>query len=180
MSEPAPLPPRSAPIFPGFAPTPGVAATHVWSTPRGLYDALDEEFGFTLDAACDDDNCKCRYGWTEKEDGLVQPWFDAMVSWGVNPHVWCNPPYGRGIGDWIRKGYKESQKGAVVVMLVFARTDTAWFHDWGMKADEIRFIRGRLKFGNATNSAPAPSMLLVFRPGSSGPPEASTYDPKRT
>lgn len=77
--------------------------------------------------------------------------------------VWCNPPYGREIGKWVEKAYKESLEGVTVVMLLPARTDTKWFHDYIYGKAEIRFVRGRLKFGDSKNSAPFPSMVVVYR-----------------
>lgn len=91
------------------------------------------------------------------EDGLAQSW--------ANETVFMNPPYGRVIGDWIAKAYEESQKGATVVCLIPARTDTRYWHDYVMKAAEIRLVRGRLKFGNGKNSAPFPSAVVVFQEG---------------
>lgn len=79
--------------------------------------------------------------------------------------TFCNPPYGREIGKWVRKAYEESKKGPTVVMLLPARTDTKWFHDYIYGKAEIRFIRGRLKFGGGENSAPFPSMVVVFQEG---------------
>ena len=76
--------------------------------------------------------------------------------------TWCNPPYGKEIGKWVRKAYEESQMGAKVVMLLPARTDTRWFHDYIVDKAKVRFIKGRLKFGDAKNSAPFPSMIVVF------------------
>ena len=77
--------------------------------------------------------------------------------------VWCNPPYGREIGKWVEKAYNESLAGVTVVMLLPARTDTKWFHDYIYGKAEIRFVRGRLKFGDSKNSAPFPSMVIIFR-----------------
>lgn len=78
--------------------------------------------------------------------------------------MFCNPPYGRQIGEWVKKAYEESRKpNTLVVMLIPARTDTKWFHDYILGKAEIRFIRGRLKFGGADNAAPFPSMVVVFR-----------------
>jgi len=77
-------------------------------------------------------------------------------------NVFCNPPYGRELGKWVEKAYNESRKGACVVMLIPARTDTRWFHDFILGRAEIRFLRGRLKFGGSKNSAPFPSMVVVF------------------
>ena len=78
--------------------------------------------------------------------------------------VFCNPPYGRGIGDWVKKSYEESkQPETVVVMLLPARTDTRWFHDYIYGKAEIRFVKGRLRFGGCKNAAPFPSMVVIFR-----------------
>jgi len=75
-----------------------------------------------------------------------------------------NPPYGRVIGQWVKKAYESSLDGATVVCLLPARTDTSWWHDYCMKG-EIRFVRGRLKFGGARGNAPFPSAVVIFRPG---------------
>jgi phage N-6-adenine-methyltransferase len=125
-----------------------------WSTPQELFDELNEEFQFTLDACADESNYKCERYFTKEDDGLIRKW-DGIV--------WINPPYGRGIGEWIKKAYYESLSGATVVMLLPARTDTKWFHDYVTKAKDIRFIIGRLKFSGHINSAPFPSMIVVFR-----------------
>jgi len=129
-----------------------------WGTPWSLFEAIDAEFHFALDAAASSENAKCAHYVTEKDDGLSQSWLDL----GKGGAVWLNPPYGRGIGDWIEKAYRESVKGCVVVCLTFCRTDTKWWHDWAMKAAEIRLIPGRVTFGGSKAGAPAPSCLLVF------------------
>ena len=134
-----------------------------WETPQWLFDDLDSEFHFTLDPCADESNHKCDKFFTKSEDGLSKCW--------KGENVFCNPPYGREIGKWVRKAY-ETQKSAwnykyktIVVMLVPARTDTKWFHDYIYNKEnvEIRFLKGRLKFGNAKNSAPFPSMIVVFK-----------------
>ena len=125
--------------------------TDQWATPQDFFDKLNEEFGFTLDVCALPENAKCNAYYTPDINGLEQLWHGTC---------WCNPPYGRGIGEWIKKA---SEADATVVCLVPARTDTAWWHDYAMKADDIRFIRGRLKFGGSKNSAPFPSAVLVFR-----------------
>jgi site-specific DNA-methyltransferase (adenine-specific) len=132
------------------------SANDVWATPQNLFDELDKEFNFTLDPCALPDNAKCAKYYTPAEDGLAQ-------SWG-GEQVFCNPPYGRKIYDWVRKAYNESKKpGTTVVMLIPARTDTRYFHDFIYhQAKEIRFIKGRLKFGNAKNAAPFPSMIVIF------------------
>ena len=130
--------------------------TDLWATPQEFYDKLNAEFQFTLDPCATSQNAKCEKYYTRKEDGLKQNWQGETV--------FCNQPYGRVIKDWVKKCYEESRKeNTTVVMLIPARTDTSYFHDYIYnKAKEIRFIRGRLKFGNAKNSAPFPSMVVVF------------------
>lgn len=129
--------------------------TDQWATPQWFFDDLNKEFNFTLDPCADDSNHKCDKYFTKKEDGLLQDWSGEIV--------FCNPPYGREIGKWVKKAYEEHQKGATVVILVPARTDTRWFHDYIYQKAELRFIKGRLKFGDATNSAPFPSMVVIFK-----------------
>lgn len=129
------------------------------ATPQAFFDALNAEFGFTLDAAATHENAKCARYYTDEDDGLMQPW-DGVV--------WCNPPYGRGLGEWVKKGYESAQNGATVVMLLPASTDTIWFHEFCLCA-EIRFIKGRLKFEGQIGRAPFPSLVVVFRPLESAP-----------
>lgn len=130
------------------------SANDVWDTPQWLFDALDKEFGFTLDPCSNGENNKCTRFFTMQENGLLQDWGGEVV--------FMNPPYSQ-VNDWMRKAYGAAQEGATVVCLVPSRTDTEWWHSYAMKA-EIRFIKGRLKFGKATNSAPFPSVIVVFRP----------------
>ena len=119
------------------------SASQHWTTPKELYDSLDAEFNFNDDP----------YPLSENGiDGLLREW---------GTRTFCNPPYGRNIGKWINKGYNESQQGKLVVMLIPSRTDTKWFHEYVLKG-EIRFIKGRLKFGDSKNSAPFPSAIVVF------------------
>ena len=129
--------------------------TDLWETPKDLFDKLNNEFHFTLDVCATPENAKCDSFYTKEQDGLSQPWK------GV---VWCNPPYGKQIGSWVRRGFFASLSGNTVVMLLPARTDTRWFHEYIYGKAEIRFIRGRLKFGGSKNSAPFPSMVVVFMP----------------
>lgn len=129
--------------------------TDLWSTPNDFFDKLNDEFRFTLDPCSTHENAKCYKHFTEEENGLLQDWGNEVV--------FCNPPYGRQIKDWVKKSYEESQKGnTTVVMLIPARTDTIYFHEYIYHKAEIRFIKGRLKFGNAKNSAPFPSMVVIF------------------
>jgi hypothetical protein len=115
-----------------------------WATPKETYAALDAEFHFDLDPCPLDGN----------SDGLLP----LLTIWGGH-RVFCNPPYGPGLGDWLKRGLEAD----LAVFLVPARTDTKWFHEIVLpKAKEIRFIKGRLKFGDAVKGAPFPSMIVVF------------------
>jgi phage N-6-adenine-methyltransferase len=125
-------------------------------SPPGLFREIDREFGFTLDVCATPQNAKCARYFTPDTDGLAQDWGNNIC--------WMNPPYGRAIGDWMRKAYLASLAGATVVCLTFARTDTDWFHRWVLGKAEIRFIKGRVKFVGATSGAPAPSILIIYRP----------------
>lgn len=127
-----------------------------WSTPQWLFDKLNEEFCFELDASAKAGNTKCRLYYSPSTNALCGHW--ALVA----SSIWLNPPYGREIGKWLQKAYEESLKDSTVVCLIPCRTDARWWHDYVMKADEIRFIRGRLKFGGSKNSAPFPSCVAIF------------------
>ena len=131
------------------------SATDNWSTPQELFNAMDAIYKFDLDVCADGNNAKCDKFYTETDNAFHQVWHRDGKS------IWMNPPYGRKIIDWIRKAYIESQHGVTVVCLLPARTDTIWFHDLCTHGD-ITFLRGRLKFGGAKNSAPFPSMIVVF------------------
>ena len=133
-----------------------------WATPREFFRKLDSQFNFTLDPCAKSHNALCSKYFTPDDDGLIQDWSGNKV--------FVNPPYGRGIGQWVKKSYEEGCKeGTTVVMLIPARTDTKYWHDYVMKADEIRLIKGRLKFGGGKNSAPFPSAVVVFN-GPEGDP----------
>lgn len=140
-------------------------ASDEWSTPQDLFDALDKEFGFDLDAAATRENCK------------VQPWLDPMIN-ALIAHwhdcgriVWLNPPYSK-VNQFIEKAALEASCGCTVVCLIPARTDTRMWHSYVWDTDqhkprpgvEVRFLKGRLKFGNSRNSAPFPSAVVIFRP----------------
>lgn len=129
--------------------------TGEWATPQKFFDELNAEFHFTLDAAATKENAKCKRYFTKEDDALTKKW---------TGRVWLNPVYGRGIGAWVKKAYEEATKenADLVVCLVPARTDTSWFWDYCFKG-EVRFVRGRLKFGDGRNSAPFPSAVIIFR-----------------
>ena len=127
--------------------------TDLWYTPQDFFKKYDDVYKFETDVCATDANAKCAKYYTEEMDGLSQEWRGVC---------WMNPPYGRTIGNWMKKAYESSLEGATVVCLVPARTDTNWWHDYAMKGD-IEFIKGRLKFGGSKNSAPFPSAVVVFK-----------------
>ncbi len=130
--------------------------TDNWETPQYLFDELNNRFNFNLDPCADEYNHKCECYFDKEIDGLVQDWSTKCV--------FCNPPYGREIGKWVKKAYETHLKsGNTIVMLLPARTDTKWFHNYIYKKSEIEFIKGRLKFGNSKNGAPFPSMIVIYR-----------------
>jgi len=130
--------------------------TDEWETPQEFYDRLDKEFHFNLDPCATPQNAKAPRFFTKRDNGLAQEWRGS---------VFMNPPYGREIGKWVKKAYEEAQKGATVVCLLPARTDTRWWHEYCMRASEIRLVRGRLRFGGSKNSAPFPSAVVIFKQG---------------
>lgn len=129
-----------------------------WTTPKYLYDELDKEFNFTLDPCCTKESAKCDKYYTKEDNGLNKDW--------SNDIVFMNPPYGRIIPKWIEKAYNESLKGATVVCLIPARTDTRYWHNYIFPHAEVRFIKGRVKFGGnqkGSGAAPFPSAIVIFR-----------------
>lgn len=154
--------------------------TDEWETPKDLFDKLDAEFHFTLDAAASDKNHLCSKYYTEETNSLIQDWTGEVA--------FCNPPYSSELQrEFVKKAYEEARKpGTTCVLLLPARTDTKLFHEYCMKAAEIRFIKGRVKFGlppgstAKQNSAPFPSMIVVFSWIGGKNPKVSTYElPKR-
>ena len=126
-----------------------------WATPQNIFDSLDAEFNFNLDPCATTENHKCTNYFTIDMDGLKQKW--------AGYRVFCNPPYSN-ISAWVEKAFRETRNdNTLVVLLIPARTDTKYFHDFIYQRAEIRFIKGRLKFGESKNSAPFPSMLVIFR-----------------
>jgi phage N-6-adenine-methyltransferase len=136
------------------------SASTEWETPDDLYWQLHDEFGFDLDAAATGKNAKCTTYFTKADDSLSKEWKGT---------VWCNPPYGRGIGLWMKKAFLSAKAGATVVMLVPARVGTKWWAQWvaGMTASEVRFVIGRVKFtreDGLCESAPFDSAIVIYRP----------------
>ena len=132
------------------------SASNEWTTPMWLFDQLNEEFKFTLDPCATDENHLCDKYYTIKSNGLLMPW--------AYETVFCNPPYGKELKLWVEKCFRENyENNTTVVLLMPARTDTKFFHSYIYNRAEIRFLKGRLKFGDARNSAPFPSMIVVFK-----------------
>lgn len=123
-------------------------------TPQKFFDTLNAEFRFDTDVCADAQNAKCARFFTQEQDGLAQAWTGVC---------WMNPPYGKNIGLWMEKAMNSAAAGATVVCLVPSRTDTRWWHEYAMRG-EVRFVRGRLKFGDAKTGAPFPSAVVIFRP----------------
>jgi len=127
-----------------------------WETPQDFFDTLHKEFNFTLDPCATPETAKCKKFYTKEDDGLLKDWNGEKV--------FCNPPYGSEIKHWVKKC---SESSPLVVMLIPARTDTRYFHDYIYQKPnvEIRFIKGRLKFGGkqkGSGPAPFPSMVVIF------------------
>lgn len=125
-----------------------------WATPQALFDELNREFAFTLDPCSTHLNAKCEKHYTREDDGLSKSW--------TGETVFCNPPYGRELRKWVEKCHNESLSGTTVVMLIPARTDTSYFHDYIYGKHEVRFLRGRLYFNDGQGRAPFPSMIVVM------------------
>lgn len=135
------------------------SAKQDWNTPKTLFDKLNVEFNFECDLAASEENALCAKYYTKNDDGLKQVWSGVC---------WLNPPYGdksSRMVDWIKKAYNDTleNENLTVVMLIPARTNTRWFHQYCMKSAELKFICGRPKFGNATHGLPQPLVLVVFR-----------------
>lgn len=128
-----------------------LSKTDLWETPQDLFDKYDQIYHFETDVCALPENAKCKKYFTPTIDGLKQDWKGVC---------WCNPPYGRQIIEWVKKAIESN---ATTVMLLPARTDTKWFHEYCLPYGDIEFLRGRLKFGGAKNSAPFPSMIVVFK-----------------
>ena len=126
-----------------------------WPTPQELYLPLHAEFGFDFDVAATKENAKCANFLTKEQDGLLHPWGRCN---------WMNPPYGKDVPKWLKRALDESKHGATTVCLIPARTNTGWFHDLCLSAAEVRFVRGRPKFGDADHGLPLPLAVVIYRP----------------
>jgi site-specific DNA-methyltransferase (adenine-specific) len=130
--------------------------TEEWETPNYVFLPLNQEFKLKVDVCATSENAKCKIFFNKSADGLKREWSPFRC--------WMNPPYGRDISKWMKKAFNESQRGALVVCLIPSRTDTKWWHDWVMRASEIRFVSGRISFGSSKNSAPFPSCIVIYYP----------------
>jgi len=134
-----------------------------WGTPPELFSALNEVYDFQLDAAASTRNHLCKHYFTRQQNALRK-------DWSPYRRVWLNPPYGRGMQNWMRKAYEESRKGALVVCLVPVRTDTRWWQDWVKDKAWVTFVPGRLRFvrhdkgGERGDAAPFASALVTYEP----------------
>lgn len=148
-------------------PFPNSSEHHSWETPPEVFAPLDSEFRFTLDVCATNGASRCEAWFTPDQDGLAQDW--------GRERCWLNPPYGRDVGKWIAKASRAAAAGALVVALVYARTDTRWWHDYVWDAEchapragvEVRFLKGRVWFlrdGRRAAPATAPSVVVIFWP----------------
>lgn len=134
----------------------------IWETPQTLFDNLDREFSFTIDVCALYYNTKCKSYFSPEDNGLLQKW-DGVC--------WCNPPFDKTMGSWIKKAYFSAQEGATVVCLFPGNYhDNNWWHDYVMKSSEIRYMRGRCNFHNNGKITPMRTLLVVFYPFCTGPP----------
>ena len=134
-----------------------------WETPNEVFKPLQKEFNIVLDTCATLENAKCDIYFDRKQNGLKADWY--TISLNLSGSCWMNPPYGRGIEQWVQKASQERDKGATVVALLPARTDTNWFHNYIHEKEgvEVRFLKGRIKFVDAESSAPFPSMIVIFK-----------------
>ena len=132
--------------------TDNTTGKYEWGTPQRFFDELNAEFNFTVDVCATKGLAKCQRYYSPKQNGLAQDWTGEVC--------WMNPPYGQNIGRWLQKA---AESRATVVCLVPSRTDNVWWHQWAMMADEIRFVRGRLRFSGAGDGAKFPSAIVIFR-----------------
>lgn len=125
-----------------------------WATPWDFFQRYDAQYHFTLDVCAQAHNAKCARHFSPQDDGLAQSW--------AGERCWMNPPYGREIGRWVEKARREAERGALVVGLLPARTDTQWFHEHVLPVAHVVFLRGRIRFVGAAHPAPFPSMLAIW------------------
>ena len=134
-----------------------MSTNYEWETPDIIFKPLEKEFNITMDTCATAGNKKTFVYIDKDHNGLINEW-----SLPKGESCWMNPPYGNEIGKWVRKAYEEAKKGVTTVALLPARTDTAWFQNYILDKQEIRFLKGRIKFKDAKASAPFPSMVVIF------------------
>lgn len=132
-----------------------------WETPQDFFEDLNKDYDFSFDLAASKDNSKCENFFCEEDDSLTKPWHE------LKGNLFLNPPYGRELKKWVKKAYEESLKktDGCIVLLIPARTDTSYWHDFIFGKAQIKFLRGRLKFelnGEAKDSAPFPSAIVIY------------------
>lgn len=172
MSQIAPSPWNQSQLF--------SSASVEWGTPEWLFDRLDWEFVFQLDACAGEHNAKVDHWISPADDALEVEWGSCLDRQEPNAAVWMNPPWGRGIGRFVERAYRQSKEHRlVVVCLLPASTDTRWWHDYVMLASEVRFVRGRLHFvrdDGHTGPCTKGCAVVVFTPWSNGPPAFSSLE----
>jgi phage N-6-adenine-methyltransferase len=126
-----------------------------WATPGVVFARIERDFGpFDLDPAATKENRKAKHYFTRAENGLEQEWFGC---------VFVNPPFSQ-IKAWVQKAYESSQTGCRVVMLIPARTGTAWWHEWVQNKATVVFLRGRIRYEGAPFNAPFDSCVAIYYP----------------
>jgi phage N-6-adenine-methyltransferase len=141
-----------------------------WATPQKLFDLFNEEFHFSMDVCATKGNAKCPVYYDKADDALRED-----QKWAPY-RCWMNPPYGPDLKRWMEKAFREAQKGGLVVCLVPARTDTIWWHTYALQAKEIRFLKGRIRFGEGKGKATFPSCLVIFDGRTAGGDPRCTKD----
>lgn len=127
-----------------------------WETPKNLFDYFNKIYNFTLDPCSTKENAKCKKFYTKNDNGLSKEWSGS---------VFVNPPYCRKTKLWVEKAFNEKENCDYIVMLLPCRPDVSYFHDFILNKSRIIFLRGRLKFGNSKNTAPFPSMIVIYGDG---------------
>lgn len=140
--------------------------TDEWATPQKLFEELTHRYSIGLDVCATAENAKSKKYYEREADGLSQEW---VLGAAPGTAAWMNPPYGRKIGAWVAKAACEANRGLTIIALLPARTDTNWWHEYiqpildGSWRGEVKFLRGRVKFGDAKNSAPFPSVCVIWQ-----------------
>lgn len=140
--------------------------TDEWSTPQKLFEELTDGYSIGLDVCATKENAKAKNFFTREQNGLLHDWLDHVLP---GEAVWMNPPYGREIGRWVYKAHFEAKNGLTIIALLPARTDTAWWHEYiqpifdNRWPGSIKFLKGRVKFGDSKNAAPFSSVCVIWQ-----------------